>query len=436
MAYDSSRPADDETLSVFPAGARENARSLKEDQIVNAGTLKGLSPNNNSGQIPISNGTVNTNLNADMVDGKNASDFATSGHTHSVATTSSAGFESAADKTKLETIATGAEVNQNAFSNITVGSTTIQADAKQDTLILTAGTNIALTPDATNDKVIIGVTGTVDASASCTGNSATATTLATARTIGISGGATGTATSFNGSANITIPVTSLDATKLSGTATISTTGNAATATKATGDKNGVDITNYLRSDVSITPSQAKTAAASGIPADLLAMLLTKIKGIQGTTNFQDDIPATLTTLAGYFDSSGNALTAVKGKSTPTAGDNSTLIATTAFVASALSSAGYISTPIDSYDVSNASAWWIKLKGAPGIIIQGISMSLNNVHGKQSFPISFSTSVLIAPLIIYYNTYTLTQKITGYNTSSFSWESSTYPATMIVLALGY
>lgn len=92
MAYDSSRPADDETLSVFPAGARENARSLKEDRIVDAGTLKGLSPNNNSGQIPISNGNVNTNLNADMVDGKNASDFATSGHTHSVATTSAAGF--------------------------------------------------------------------------------------------------------------------------------------------------------------------------------------------------------------------------------------------------------------------------------------------------------------------------------------------------------
>lgn len=47
-----------------------------------------------------------------------------------------------------------------------------------------------------------------------TGNASTATTLATARTIAISGGATGTATSFNGSADITIPVTSLDASKL------------------------------------------------------------------------------------------------------------------------------------------------------------------------------------------------------------------------------
>ena len=45
---------------------------------------------------------------------------------------------------------------------------------------------------------------------SLSGNASTATTLQTARTIGISGGATGTATSFNGSANITIPITKLN----------------------------------------------------------------------------------------------------------------------------------------------------------------------------------------------------------------------------------
>jgi hypothetical protein len=40
--------------------------------------------------------------------------------------------------------------------------------------------------------------------ASLSGNATTATTLQTARTIAISGDVTGTATSFNGSANITI----------------------------------------------------------------------------------------------------------------------------------------------------------------------------------------------------------------------------------------
>lgn len=52
-------------------------------------------------------------------------------------------------------IADGAEVNQNAFSNVKVGSTTIAADTTTDTLELTAGSNITLTPDATNDKVTI-----------------------------------------------------------------------------------------------------------------------------------------------------------------------------------------------------------------------------------------------------------------------------------------
>lgn len=43
----------------------------------------------------------------------------------------------------------------------------------------------------------------------CTGNSATATKLATARTIALSGAVTGTATDFDGSGNIAIPVTAL-----------------------------------------------------------------------------------------------------------------------------------------------------------------------------------------------------------------------------------
>lgn len=47
------------------------------------------------------------------------------------------------------------ETNQNAFSNVVVGSTTIAADSKTDTLTLIAGNNITLTPDATNDKITI-----------------------------------------------------------------------------------------------------------------------------------------------------------------------------------------------------------------------------------------------------------------------------------------
>ena len=81
------------------------------------------------------------------------------------------------EKTKLSNIASGAEVNQNAFSNVKVGSTTIAADSKTDTLTLTAGDNITLTPDASNDKVTIAATDTITtATTTGAGNAVTAIT--------------------------------------------------------------------------------------------------------------------------------------------------------------------------------------------------------------------------------------------------------------------
>lgn len=66
-----------------------------------------------------------------------------------------------AEKNKLAGIAAGAEVNQNAFAKVTVGSTTIAADAESDALTLVAGNNVTITPDATNDKITIAATDTV-----------------------------------------------------------------------------------------------------------------------------------------------------------------------------------------------------------------------------------------------------------------------------------
>lgn len=74
---------------------------------------------------------------------------------YSNATTSAAGLMSSTDKSKLNGIATGAQVNQNAFSNIKVGDVTIAADTTTDTLELVAGANITLTPNSTDDKVVI-----------------------------------------------------------------------------------------------------------------------------------------------------------------------------------------------------------------------------------------------------------------------------------------
>jgi len=63
-----------------------------------------------------------------------------------------------ADQTKLNGIATGAEVNQNAFSNVAVGGTTIAADTKTDTFSVVAGANVTLTPDAASDSLTIAAT--------------------------------------------------------------------------------------------------------------------------------------------------------------------------------------------------------------------------------------------------------------------------------------
>jgi len=80
--------------------------------------------------------------------------------TYSAATQSSDGLMSAADKTTLDNlVVSGGEPNQNAFSNVKVGSTTVAADTTTDTLEL-VGSNVTLTPDASNDKVTIGINAT------------------------------------------------------------------------------------------------------------------------------------------------------------------------------------------------------------------------------------------------------------------------------------
>ena len=155
MAYDATKPLDDGYLAEAPAELRELHRALKEDKIVNAGMLNGYTQGNESGKIPLNNGTLNTNLNADMLDGHDSAYFSASTHGHDAATTSANGFMTATQVTKLNGIATGAEVNQNAFANVKVGSSTIQADGKTDTLELAAGRAITLTVDTTNDKVTI-----------------------------------------------------------------------------------------------------------------------------------------------------------------------------------------------------------------------------------------------------------------------------------------
>ena len=61
------------------------------------------------------------------------------------------------DKSKVDTIQPGAQVNQNTFSNITVGGTTINATAQTDNVTLIAGNKIILTPNVVNKTINIAV---------------------------------------------------------------------------------------------------------------------------------------------------------------------------------------------------------------------------------------------------------------------------------------
>ena len=81
------------------------------------------------------------------------------------------GAEETTDLVTFATVATSGSYNdlsnkptiptlKNVFGKVKVGSTTIEADTTQDTLELVAGSNITLTPDATNDKVTIEATDT------------------------------------------------------------------------------------------------------------------------------------------------------------------------------------------------------------------------------------------------------------------------------------
>ena len=70
-----------------------------------------------------------------------------------------------------------AEPNQNAFSNVKVGSTTIAADSKTDTLTLVAGTNVTLTPDTNGDSITITAKDTNTTYSAGTGISLSGTTF-------------------------------------------------------------------------------------------------------------------------------------------------------------------------------------------------------------------------------------------------------------------
>ena len=140
----------------------------------------------------------------------------------------------------------------------------------------------------------------------------TATKLATARTIGVSG-ITGTAQSFDGSANITIPITAVPSTLVTGTLSNDTTGNAATATNATNDASGNEIsTTYAtkaENALKANTADLATVATSGSYTDLsnkptIPTVPTKVSAFTNDANY----------ITAASDITGNAATATTATS--------------------------------------------------------------------------------------------------------------------------
>jgi hypothetical protein len=59
------------------------------------------------------------------------------------------------ERNKLLGIQSGAEANQNAYSYIRVGATTMASASKTETLEIVAGSNMQITPNAASNQLII-----------------------------------------------------------------------------------------------------------------------------------------------------------------------------------------------------------------------------------------------------------------------------------------
>ena len=142
--------------------------------------------------------------------------------------------------------------------------------------VVSEPTNTVDFTDAIYDSIRVGnVYGTVY------GNANTATALATGRTIAISGAATGTATSFDGSQNITIPVTSLNSASLTGTIS-----NSLLNVGTTSSSGIVQLTDSVSSTSTTTASTANSVKTA---YDLAS---TKYSSSGGTINGNVNIAGT------------------------------------------------------------------------------------------------------------------------------------------------
>lgn len=240
------------------------------------------------------------------------------------------------EKTKLSGIATGAEVNQNAFSNVVVGTTTISADSKTDSLTL-AGSNVTLTPDATNDKLTIGITkenvttalGYTPPTTNTTYGVATSSALGLVKsgtdiTIDSSGNVSVNDDSHNHTiANVDGLQTALDGKAATSHGTHVTYGTSASAlgTSSAGSATTVSRSDHVHALPALTSCTGTlTVAKGGTGATTAAGALTNL-GLTATAaelNYCDGVTSNIQTQLGNKLNSSSVTTSLASTSTTTA----------------------------------------------------------------------------------------------------------------------
>lgn len=195
---------------------------------------------------------------------------APSSHTHAVS-----------DVTNLQSIL-DKQVNQNAFSYVKVGNTSIAADNATDTLTMVASTNITITPDATNDKITI---------------SAKDTTYSAGAGISLSG------TTFSNSG-----VRSITTGSDNGTISVNTNGSSTSvAVKGLGSAAYTDSTAYDSAGTAQTKANEALASAKTYADTKISNMVgsssvsTQISTHNTSTSAHNDIRTLITDLTGRLN---------------------------------------------------------------------------------------------------------------------------------------
>lgn len=173
------------------------------------------------------------------------------------------------------------------------------------------------------------------------------------------------------------------------------TDNVASATKATQDKNGRDITGYLYKTEDLSLNSNASIVANGNITEILNAFCTKFKNIQGTGSYAENSPTSIKSLNdNKAPKVSPAFTGTPTAPTPSTSDNSTKIATTAFVKSL-------------FTASKETNGWHK-EASTGFIWQwGQEANYHDVmdgnygsSGSLNFPISFPNKCLaVMPYLI-------------------------------------